>query len=52
MKKLMGPPEPGPVVRIVGSGIDVYIKINDDLDAAIVDEVLRLANRRRYGKTI
>lgn len=49
--KLMGPPAPGPIVRIIGTGIDVYINVNDDLDEEIVMLALKLAYKRRYGKS-
>ena len=50
MKNLMGPPAPGPVVRIIGIGIDIYIRVDDDIDEEVVREALKLANKRRYGK--
>ena len=46
----MGPPTPPPFVRIVGRGVDVMIRINDDDDRNIVNLALNMAERHRYEK--
>ncbi|OTI63212.1 hypothetical protein CAZ10_10285 [Pseudomonas aeruginosa] len=49
MNKLMGPPAPGPVVRVVARGMSVAIRVDDDGDAEIVRLALEMAQRRRWG---
>ena len=49
---LMGPPRKGPIVRIIGVGIDTVIRVNDALDAQIVSMLLECAERRRYANAI
>ena len=46
----MGPPTKAPAVRVMGRGIDVFIRVEDDNDAEIVRLALQMAERRRYGR--
>ena len=46
---LMGPPERGPFVRVVGKGFDVAIRVEDSDDREIVRLALEMGERRRYG---
>lgn len=48
--RIMGPPDRGPVVRIIGKGIDVWIRVESDEDHEIMRLALEVAERRRYGK--
>lgn len=49
MNKLHGPPTPGPVVRVVGRGLSLAIRVNDEDDAVIVRLALEMAQRRRWS---
>lgn len=46
--QLMGPPTPGPRIRVIGKGLDIFIRVDDELDSEIVTLALRIAERRRY----
>ena len=51
MFDLIGPPEKGPAVRIVGKGVDVLIRVEDEIDGEIVSLAMAMAERRRFGKS-
>lgn len=46
---VIGPPTPGPVVRISGRGVSLDMRVDDELDEHILNLHLRLAQRRRFG---
>lgn len=46
--QLIGPPTPGPRIRVIGKGLDIFIRVDDELDSEIVTLALRIAERRRY----
>lgn len=46
----MGPPTPGPTVRVTGRGVSLEIQVNDELDEEIVRLALKATERRRYGR--
>jgi len=50
MKKLMGPPQPGPIVKIQAPGIKLYLRVDDPIDLEILQLVLARAEQRRYAK--
>lgn len=49
-EQVMGPPARGPLVRVKGRGIDVHIRVDDEIDAEIVRMAMEIADRRRFGR--
>jgi hypothetical protein len=47
----MGPPKRGPWVIIHGDGIRINLQINDDADQEIMDEALKICQRRRLSRS-
>lgn len=52
MKNRMGPPEPGPIVKVTRKDFCVAIRVQSDLDREIVGLAMEMGERRRFSKTI
>jgi len=48
--RLCGPPTHGPEVTIIGPGMRVGIRVDDDDDREILRLALEMGERRRYGR--
>lgn len=48
MTNLMGPPEKGPVVKVVGKGLSVIIRVESEIDRDIIRLAMGIAERRRF----
>lgn len=48
--ELMGPPRPGPIVVVSTKGLYLKIRVDDDLDLAILQAVIKRAEAKRYGR--